>query len=182
MSTKDTHISAADYRKGNFRPAVTGIIPEQGEPDAGRESAIQAEIVRELRALGYVAFHIPNGGKRRRVEAAILKGMGTMAGVADLCVMLPGNRSLWVEVKSDSGTERPGQKDFAATCKRLGHPYFVTRSCAAAVAWVEETERATRVATCQTCGEIESRCKGGPVPANQKWDREARPSHEFRAK
>lgn len=141
MGSKDVRISAADYRAGRIpaertAPAVTDLSPAQGEPDAGRESAIQAEIVRSLRAFGFTAFHVPNGGKRRRVEAAILKGMGTLPGVADICVMFSEGRVAWIEVKAGNGRVSQAQRDFAATCKFLRHPYFVARNAADALRFV----------------------------------------------
>ena len=46
-------------------------------------------------------FHIPNGGKRSKAEAARFKELGVMAGVSD--VFLPvarnGCHGLWIEMK-----------------------------------------------------------------------------------
>lgn len=109
-------------------PAVTNIEPVD-DSTAG-ETEIQAAIVRELRALGFVAFHVPNGGKRRRIEAAILKGIGVLPGVADVGVLLLGGRIAWLEAKTSTGTPRPSQVKFARWCKRLGHEYHVVRSWA----------------------------------------------------
>lgn len=55
-------------------------------------------------------FHIPNGGKRTKVEAAILKRMGVKAGVWDYMLPVPRRFrgaiaiGLWLEMK------RPGEK------------------------------------------------------------------------
>jgi hypothetical protein len=52
-----------------------------------REAAIQQAVFAHLRmraAPGVVAFHVPNGGYRRPVEAARLKGLGVRAGVPDV--------------------------------------------------------------------------------------------------
>jgi hypothetical protein len=35
-------------------------------------------------------WHTPNGGARRKTEAAILKGLGVRAGVADICILHAG--------------------------------------------------------------------------------------------
>ncbi len=37
----------------------------------------------------FIAYHCPNGGGRSAIEAGILKAMGTLAGVADITVLLP---------------------------------------------------------------------------------------------
>ena len=58
-----------------------------------------AELVRIKYARRCVAFHVPNGGRRNRTEAARLKGMGVLAGVADWIVLLPGGRFAAIELK-----------------------------------------------------------------------------------
>jgi hypothetical protein len=57
-----------------------------------------------LPALGRL-FHCPNGGKRGRVEAAILSGMGVRPGISDLLLLVPrrGYLGLAMELK------RPGE-------------------------------------------------------------------------
>ncbi len=46
-------------------------------------------------------IHIPNGGYRRKIEAALLKGMGVKAGVADLLLLWKPGRCGFIELKSD---------------------------------------------------------------------------------
>lgn len=50
-------------------------------------------------ALNYVA--VPNGGRRGKVEAAIMKGEGTVAGVADSVLFVPSSQyhGLCIEFK-----------------------------------------------------------------------------------
>lgn len=48
-------------------------------------------------------FAVPNGGKRSKIEAAIMKGLGTRAGVPDLCIMITHGPTLFIELKSDTG-------------------------------------------------------------------------------
>lgn len=133
------------YSQAEGREALrTGRLPiERGkavlaptkEPGPGAsESEIQAAIVRELRRLGYFVFHVPNGGKRPRIEAAIMVGMGVVAGVADLCVLLPHGRTLWLEVKRPGEGQTTAQIVFDEQCEVLGHSYEVARSVAEAVA------------------------------------------------
>lgn len=52
-----------------------------------------------------VLIHIPNGGKRRRVEAGILIGMGVRAGAPDLLLITPrgGKSGLALELKAPAG-------------------------------------------------------------------------------
>ena len=66
-------------------------------------------------------FHIPNGGKRNKREAARMKGMGVRAGVHDY--MLPIARGmyhgLWIELKPHkvvlSAKDRPRASDSQIT-------------------------------------------------------------------
>jgi hypothetical protein len=54
------------------------------------ESAIQKAVFQHLAtgsAAHTFAFHVPNGGWRSPIEAAILKGMGLRPGVLDLVIM-----------------------------------------------------------------------------------------------
>lgn len=50
-------------------------------------------------------FHIPNGGKRGKIEAARFKAMGVKAGVPDLCLPVPkgGYHGLYIEMKRRKG-------------------------------------------------------------------------------
>lgn len=70
---------------------------------------------------GFV-FHIPNGGKRGKIEAAIFKGMGVVAGVPDLCVVRPFGSVSWIEMKAGP-SEKPSPSQIAVhgRLKQLGH-------------------------------------------------------------
>jgi hypothetical protein len=120
-------MSAADYRR------------EMGQAPPGSdlvrfksESQFQAAVVSWwdslLLADPVYLLHVPNGGKRDRVTAAILQSMGVRPGVADLGFMLPRARMAWLELKVGDGKPSQVQKDFAARCKRLAHPYAVART------------------------------------------------------
>lgn len=52
-----------------------------------------------------VLLHFANGGKRGRVEASILKGMGVRAGAPDLILIVPRGNScgLAMELKAPDG-------------------------------------------------------------------------------
>jgi hypothetical protein len=73
-------------------------------------------------------FAITNAAKRSYRLGARMKAEGLTAGVADLCVMLPGGRAAWLEMKTAKGRQSIEQKGFAARCLRLGHPYAVAKS------------------------------------------------------
>lgn len=67
--------------------------------------------------------HIPNGGKRSKVEAAIFKGMGVKSGVPD--VFLPAPRGiyhgLYIEFKAISGKTSKDQEKFIESLREAGY-------------------------------------------------------------
>jgi len=112
-------MKAADYRKR-----------------ATSEHSLQT-MVREYLRLRAVAdsfvFAIPNAGKRSFGAAVRMKAEGLTAGVADICIMLEGGRTLWLELKSSKGRQSDYQKGFQAICDRIGHTYILARSLDEAV-------------------------------------------------
>ncbi len=87
-------------------------------------------------------FHIPNGGYRNKREAAKLKDMGVMPGVADLCLAYPCGvyHSLWIELKrrKPKGIVRPNQKEFLKNMRAAGSCTVISYGWdegAAAIEW-----------------------------------------------
>lgn len=68
---------------------------------------------------------IPNGGKRSKIEAAIMKGCGVKAGVSDIClpVQRGGYGSLWIEMKAPGKIKdtTPKQKEWLALMNTSGN-------------------------------------------------------------
>jgi len=101
------------------------------------EHDMQAALVAYLRLNAKGAsfwFAIPNAGRRSPKVRSLMKAEGLTAGVADLCIMLPGGRTLWLELKTRRGRQSPAQKAFAAICNILDHAYLVPRSLDEAIA------------------------------------------------
>jgi hypothetical protein len=64
--------------------------------------------------IGHYLFAIPNGGKRNKLEAARMKGLGVRAGIADLMLALPlnGYAGLFIEMKApNTGKSKPRMSD-----------------------------------------------------------------------
>src|SRR5262245_41656714 len=88
------------------------------------EQEIQRAIFEHLAARGVsgtFSFHVPNGGWRSRVEAAILKGMGVRAGVPDV-ILIRDAEMYALELKAAGGRLSPAQRECqermrAAGCK-----------------------------------------------------------------
>jgi hypothetical protein len=71
------------------------------------------------------AFAIVNAAVRSPRLAAKLRAEGLLAGVADLCILLPCGRTAWLELKTARNRQTTTQHAFEARCNRLGHPYAV---------------------------------------------------------
>lgn len=76
-------------------------------------------------------FHVSNGGARRRIEAAILSGLGVRPGVSDLVLYWRrpegGMTVAGVEVKTEEGETTKTQDLFRDRLVHLGGVYVVVR-------------------------------------------------------
>ena len=75
----------------------------------------------------FIALHVPNGGKRSKIEASIMVGLGVRAGAADI-VLSWTDGSAWVEVKAPGGRLRKSQREFCAECAEKSIPFHVVES------------------------------------------------------
>lgn len=67
-----------------------------------------------------MAFHIPNGGKRSRIEAAILSRF-IYKGASDVCIILPPKgRAGFIELKAPKERISAEQVEFLAEAKKNG--------------------------------------------------------------
>ncbi|MDR2448665.1 MAG: VRR-NUC domain-containing protein [Prevotellaceae bacterium] len=75
-------------------------------------------------------FAIPNGGRRGKVEAAIMKGEGVLAGVADLFLTLPNMEynGLFIEIKTPDGRQSNSQCTFERRTIENGYCYRICRT------------------------------------------------------
>ena len=102
------------------------------------EAELQRAIVEGLRLLlgrWYLVLHVPNGGARRKTEAAILKGLGVVAGAGDILICGAGF-SGWLEVKAPRRLQSPAQREFDQACQVRGIPYAVVDDVETALAIV----------------------------------------------
>lgn len=111
-----------------------------------QESILQRVCVAKFRA-GWpqyekLFFAVPNGGGRSRTEAAILKGEGVTAGVADTLLLVPNKdyHGLCIEFKCiktyvEDGKfkkrntyQEPEQKAWQKEVEKVGYRYAVVRT------------------------------------------------------
>ena len=86
------------------------------------EAAIQRAVFQHPRARGargLVAFHVPNGGYRRPAEAAILRGLGVVAGVPDVIAIHNGHCFV-LELKASGGRTTDKQLATIAALRETG--------------------------------------------------------------
>jgi hypothetical protein len=86
------------------------------------EQQIQRAVFQHLRARGapgVFAFHVPNGGYRRPTEAAILKGLGVVAGVPDIIAIHQG-RCYAMELKAEGARATDKQLACIAALREAG--------------------------------------------------------------
>ncbi len=104
-----------------------------------QESSLQTQCVKWFRYQypHLVIYAVPNGGSRNVREAQRLKSEGVLAGVADLTILLPQGKSLYIEMKVKGNRQTPNQKEFQQKTEALGHKYYVCYS-------FEEFEKAVK--------------------------------------
>lgn len=73
-------------------------------------------------------FHVPNGGKRTKAEASILKAMGVKAGVPDLFVVAPNKTFVAIEMKSKKGRAQQEQEDRMRDLRECGVATAICRN------------------------------------------------------
>ena len=94
-------------------------------PRKHEEDTLQIQLANLLTwATKVLWFHVPNGGARSAITAAILKAMGTKAGVADLLFFPPPTCTLHaLELKSKGKKPRDSQLEFKAKVIEAGGKY-----------------------------------------------------------
>lgn len=112
-------------------------------PEAEIQRAVFAHL-RQRGAPGIFAFHVPNGGYRKPIEAAILKGMGARAGVPDVIIIKPVTMAALLvgqvyalELKADKGSASEKQRECIAALRRAGAIADVVYGLDASLAWLE---------------------------------------------
>jgi hypothetical protein len=104
------------------------------------EQIIQRAVFDHLRlraAPGVFAFHVPNGGYRKPIEAAIMKGLGVKAGVPDVVAIHKG-RCYGLELKAEGGRATPKQLEAIAAMEAAGAYCCIAEGLDRALAVLEQ--------------------------------------------
>jgi hypothetical protein len=103
------------------------------------EDQIQRAVFQHIRARGVpglVAWHTPNGGQRKPIEAAIFKGLGVRSGVSDI-IAVYGGKIFALELKTEDGRPTKAQIEFLSDIERAGAFTAMPRGLDAAIATLE---------------------------------------------
>jgi len=96
------------------------------------EEQLQRAVVQLLQVYanrGLLTFcHVPNGGRRTRTEAGVLKALGTTPGVSDLLIWLPGGGHFQIELKAGTGKLSAHQSAWISRMTDMGVTVHVIRS------------------------------------------------------
>jgi hypothetical protein len=101
---------------------MTGAVTIGRRRRRSPEATIQRAVFAHLRARaapGVFAFHPANGGYRKPVEAAIMKGLGVAAGVPDVIAIHQG-RCYAMESKPEGGRPTETQLSTIAALEAAG--------------------------------------------------------------
>lgn len=133
------------YKSLNLHPARKAKIrrPEQVVQIGIMSHLLPKQVYQRFER--FLIFSVPNGGYRSKVEAGIMQAMGTMAGVADITLLIRGGITVFIELKMrtwkiagraiperglkkgdgywDVTDSREGQDRFAARVRGLGFRY-----------------------------------------------------------
>ena len=101
------------------------LILGKDKPYQGLEDDLQQAVVNRL-FLGfrkYIWYHVPNGGKRNKAEAAKFKRMGVTAGVSDIIFDEPinGYHGLRIELKTKKNKTTEKQNEFLNKAAAKGY-------------------------------------------------------------
>ena len=72
-------------------------------------------------------FHVDNNSWNRTIGAK-KKALGVNAGVSDFVFISFLGKTLWIEMKTDIGSQSAEQRKFQLQVAQRGHQYFVCRS------------------------------------------------------
>lgn len=92
-----------------------------------RESILQGEIVKLLLLYNVFHFSIPNESIGIKWGAR-MKRMGRKKGAPDMVLCFDGGRTVFVEIKTETGRQSQYQLNFQQLSEALGFTYYIWRS------------------------------------------------------
>lgn len=102
-------------------------MEEREKNEIAMQSKAYQEIFNNYPELRGRIFAI-NNNSENKIKGAFNRAMGVYSGVSDMCMILPNGRTAWIEWKTESGRQSPGQMRWQKTIESLGHSYYIVRS------------------------------------------------------
>lgn len=120
------------------------------------EQDFQKSLIATLRLVLWphktMVFHVPNGGYRSRVEAAILSGMGVVSGIPDLVVFFVDasglGRVVCIECKAPGKTTSDDQDVIHEKLTAIGVPVITVEDTRTAIEFLRNHGVPLRMAEC----------------------------------
>ncbi len=136
----------ADLAALEKRRRRTGRTVGSAKDDDGRkERAIQREIVRAVRQMGFRAVHVPNGGslagdEQARMRQGVARRMdGCVTGFPDLLLMRPGTGEVvFLEIKRPGGRLSDAQDACIAHMRNDGFRVGTASKLDDAIYWLKK--------------------------------------------
>ena len=69
-----------------------------------------------------------NNNSENEIKGAMNRAMGVLPGVSDTVFIGSYGRSIYIEWKTETGTQSKAQKEWQAIIESLGHIYHIVRS------------------------------------------------------
>lgn len=69
-----------------------------------------------------------NNNPRNVIHGTQMQAAGCIAGILDMFILLPKQRIIWIEFKTDTGVLSKDQKKFISILNDLGHIHYIVRS------------------------------------------------------
>jgi uncharacterized protein (UPF0261 family) len=115
---------------------------------ANPETCLHVAALDYLRAVcpDCLVFHVPNGGKRSKETARLMKRLGLMPGVFDLTMILPDGRHFYLEAKVGRNDLTEDQETFKKELILRGIPYVVFRNLGDIETFVQQNNVPNRLA------------------------------------
>lgn len=103
------------------------------------QETVHRPVVLHLRAraaAGVFFFHVPNGGRRSAVEAAIMQGLGVRAGMPDI-VCIKAGQAYGLELKAGKGSLSANQRQCHDDLRAAGAIIGTATGLSEALTWLE---------------------------------------------
>lgn len=113
-------------RLAALKAAHVRVLRRREQPEQALHRSI-AQLLDRVLPKDAFWFHVPNGGKRNKTEAGILKALGVRAGVPDILIAFRGGLYA-IELKAANGRLTAAQKDTIPRMQSAGVQTAVCRS------------------------------------------------------